>query len=625
VSAHCPISAAAEVVSCEQQAHNVFLLQLILTQQKPLREAPHPGQFYMLQAEPSAVLLGRPISLYRVSARAASTNASTSMRTGENASLNNMLSLEFLILKKGSGSAELCALAPKSRVHVLGPLGNGFPLPDETAHAARTTGTKKLLLVSGGIGVAPVAGFTAFLKDKTYDFYASFKSESYGLDYIKPANLVVTTEDGSQGIRGMLNAALDAQTLAKNNYSAVYACGPEPMLAYIQNICAQSSTPCFLSVENRMACGVGACLGCTVQTTEGNKRCCVDGPVFSGEKIIFNTHDAHTANSTQNSAQSDTQSAAPNMSVRIASLTLKNPVIAASGTFGYGKEYAELINIAQLGAVCTKGLTLEARSGNEGVRLHETASGLINSIGLENPGIPHFVAHELPGLRAQLLADGHNAATRIIANLSGSSVDAYVEGARLLAASDVDAVELNISCPNVKAGGMAFGLVPQDAAEVTAAVRRMLAKPLIVKLSPNAPDIVAVAHAVRKAGADALSMVNTFQAIAIDVEKARPVFNNVRAGLSGPAIKPLALKVVYDVALSFRALPESERIPLIALGGISTWQDAVEFIMAGACAIQVGTATFAHPHSMLDILCGITAFMERKGYASINDFCGAAL
>jgi dihydroorotate dehydrogenase (NAD+) catalytic subunit len=172
---------------------------------------------------------------------------------------------------------------------------------------------------------------------------------------------------------------------------------------------------------------------------------------------------------------------------------------------------------------------------------------------------------------------------------------------------------------------MAFGLNPKDASEVTAAVRRVVKKPLIVKLSPNAGDLVAVAHAVRESGADCLSMVNTYQALAIDVEKACPVFDNIRAGLSGPAIKPLALRAVYDVALSMRALPQRERIPIIALGGISTWQDAVEFIMAGAIAIQVGTATFCNPATMIEILDGLTAFMKRKGYASIDELCGVAL
>ncbi len=304
-------------------------------------------------------------------------------------------------------------------------------------------------------------------------------------------------------------------------------------------------------------------------------------------------------------------------SVTIAGLAFKNPVIAASGTFGFGTEYEQLIDVNALGGMCSKGLTLEARPGNKGVRIHETPSGLINSIGLENPGIEHFIQRELP----QMLAFK----TVSIANLSGSTIESYVEGALLLDQTDIPMIELNISCPNVKAGGMAFGLQPSAAAEVTEAVRKATKKPLMVKLSPNAPDLITVAHAVRKAGADALSLVNTFQAMAINVEKGKPVFNNIRAGLAGPAIRPIALRMVYDLCLSMKELSENERIPVVGLGGIRTWIDAVEFIMAGAHAVQVGTATFADPLAMIKIIEGISVFMKRKNYKTLEDFRGIAL
>lgn len=304
------------------------------------------------------------------------------------------------------------------------------------------------------------------------------------------------------------------------------------------------------------------------------------------------------------------------LSVNIAGVEFKNPVIAASGTFGFGLEYEELIDVNALGGICSKGLTLEPRSGNKGVRLHETPSGLINSIGLENPGIERFIKKEM------LYMQKYN--TVSIANLSGSTIESYVEGARLLNETPLPMIELNISCPNVKSGGMAFGLDPYMAAEVTTAVRNVTAKPLIVKLSPNAPDLIAVAHAVRVAGADALSLVNTFNAMAIDVDKGKPVFNNIKAGLAGPAIRPIALRMVYDVCASIKELPESEQIPVIGLGGIRTWTDAIEFIMAGAHAIQVGTATFANPLTMLNIIDGLATFMKRKNYTSISDFRGIA-
>ncbi len=307
----------------------------------------------------------------------------------------------------------------------------------------------------------------------------------------------------------------------------------------------------------------------------------------------------------------------PDLSVTVAGIRFGNPVIAASGTFGYGIEYADIFDVSRLGGICSKGLTLEPRPGNRGIRLHEAPSGLINSIGLENPGIPHFIEHELPQME--------KLGPVVIANLSGSSVETYTEGARLLGKTSVAMIELNISCPNVKAGGMAFGLDCTEAARVTEAVRKATGKPLIVKLSPNAPDIVAVAHAVLRAGADAVSLVNTFQAEAIAVGTGRPIFANIKAGLSGPAIKPLALRMVYDVARAFRSYDEKDRIPVIGLGGIQNWRDAVEFLMAGASAVQVGTAGFADPFAMIDIIEGISSFLKYKGYPSVQKVTGIAL
>lgn len=308
-----------------------------------------------------------------------------------------------------------------------------------------------------------------------------------------------------------------------------------------------------------------------------------------------------------------------NTSVNIAGITLKNPVIAASGTFGYGSEYASFIDVEKLGGICSKGITLEPRFGNAGVRLVETKSGLINSIGLENPGIEHFIANELSQMRAFK-------GVAIIVNLSGSSVQSYVDGAKLLNDADIDMVELNISCPNVKAGGMAFGMDPCVAANVVDEVKRVLSKkPVMVKLSPNAPDLVGVANAVREAGADALSLVNTFSAMAINIDTGKPVFNNITAGFSGPAIKPIALRMVWQVAKSMQVLPEEKRIPIVGLGGISCWQDAVEFIMAGASAIQVGTNTFANPYTMEEIVNGIQSFMNAKHFTKLEDFRGSAL
>jgi len=296
-----------------------------------------------------------------------------------------------------------------------------------------------------------------------------------------------------------------------------------------------------------------------------------------------------------------------NLSVTIAGVHFRNPVIAASGTFGYGREYADIIDVSRLGGICTKGLTLNPRAGNTGIRLWETPAGLLNSIGLENPGIATFIEKELPHLR--------KLGPAVIANLSGSTIEEYVEGAALLNACVVDMIELNISCPNVKAGGMAFGLDPQAAAAVVEPVRRALtAKPLMVKLSPNAPDLTAVARACVNAGADALSLVNTFKALAIDIPNRRPVFANISAGLSGPAIKPIALRMVWELCRELKPA-----VPIVGLGGIATADDALEFLMAGAAAIQVGSATFPRPSTMIEIIDGIENYMRHSGIATLED------
>ena len=300
------------------------------------------------------------------------------------------------------------------------------------------------------------------------------------------------------------------------------------------------------------------------------------------------------------------------LSVTIAGVRLQNPVIAASGTFGYGQEYAGIIDVSLLGGICTKGLTLNPRPGNQGIRVWETPAGLLNSIGLENPGIPAFIEKELPSMR--------KLGPAIIANLSGSTLEEYIEGAKLLDASPVDIVELNISCPNVKAGGMAFGLDPEMAATVVAGVRQALKnKPLMAKLSPNAGDLLAVAKACVNAGTDALSLVNTFKAMAIDIRNRRPVFENISAGLSGPAIKPIALRMVWELC---RGL--DPQVPVVGLGGIACADDALEFLMAGASAIQVGSATFAHPPAMIRIVEGIEAYMRENRIATLGDIslCG---
>lgn len=297
------------------------------------------------------------------------------------------------------------------------------------------------------------------------------------------------------------------------------------------------------------------------------------------------------------------------LNVDICGVKFKNPVIAASGTFGFGQEYSEIFNISRLGGICTKGLTLNRKEGNEGTRIYEAKAGLINSIGLQNPGIDEFISKELPKMKK------HD--TTIIVNLGGESIDEYLEGIEKLNLIDVGFIELNISCPNIKNGGMAFGIKSEIAYEVVKEVKKVSKKPLIVKLSPNAENIVDMAVKCCEAGADALSLVNTFKAMAVDIKMKRPVFNNIFAGLSGPAIKPIALRMVYEVA-------GAVDVPIIGIGGITTTEDALEFIMAGADAIQVGSGSFIKPDITIDIIDGITEFMKEEGINSLKEIKGIA-
>ncbi|KMT23286.1 dihydroorotate dehydrogenase B (NAD(+)), catalytic subunit [Clostridium cylindrosporum DSM 605] len=295
--------------------------------------------------------------------------------------------------------------------------------------------------------------------------------------------------------------------------------------------------------------------------------------------------------------------------VVINGIDFKNPVITASGTFGFGQEYNEIYDVSSLGGISSKGLTINPKEGNDGPRVVETRAGMMNSVGLQNPGIDVFISNELPGMK--------KLNTRILANLGGATIEDYINGTLKLNDTDVDIIELNISCPNVKCGGMALGIKAETAADVVRKVKEVSKKPLMVKLSPNAESIVKVAVACEEAGADSLSLVNTFKGMAIDIRRKAPVFKNVVAGLSGPAIKPIALSMVYEVA-------GAVNIPVIGMGGITTWEDAIEFIMAGSTAIQVGTANFIKPDAALDIVNGIEEYMNKEGIKSLEEIRGIA-
>lgn len=290
-----------------------------------------------------------------------------------------------------------------------------------------------------------------------------------------------------------------------------------------------------------------------------------------------------------------------------AGVTFKNPVALASGTCGFGKEFNEYFDIQKLGGLCSKGLTLHARGGNDGIRIWETPSGIMNSVGLENPGVQHFIDCDLDRMNKLDLVN--------IVNLGGHSMEDYLEAVKLLNEHPLDLLELNISCPNVKAGGMNFGVKTEMARQVVREIREVCKHKLVIKLSPNAEDIVSLAKACEEEGADGVSLTNTFLAMAIDLNKKKPVFNNTYAGLSGPAIKPIALRMVHQVA-------HAVNIPVMGIGGITTWQDAIEFIMAGATCVQIGTSSFMNPALAVDVIDGMEAYLEKNNIENIQEIRG---
>ena len=296
-----------------------------------------------------------------------------------------------------------------------------------------------------------------------------------------------------------------------------------------------------------------------------------------------------------------------NLSVNICGIPFKNPLIAASGTYGFGREFNELYDIGQIGGVSTKGLTLEPRLGNPVPRIAESRGVILNAVGLQNPGVEHFIAHDLEWLRST--------GTRVIANVAGKTLDDYEKICARLSGK-VDMIELNISCPNVKSGGMAFGIKPETVEEVTRVAKRGVGEtPLIVKLSPNVESIAENAKAAERGGADCISLINTLTGMAIDIERRRPIIANNTGGVSGGGVKPIAVRMTYEAA-------QAVKIPVIGMGGITCAEDAIEFLMAGATAVQVGTANFSDPYAMPKIIEGLNAWCDKHNVANVSELTG---
>lgn len=296
------------------------------------------------------------------------------------------------------------------------------------------------------------------------------------------------------------------------------------------------------------------------------------------------------------------------LTVTLAGMTMKNPVVAASGTFGFGREYGEFYDLSELGGICVKGLTSQRREGNPAPRIAETPMGILNSVGLQNPGVDEFIRAELPYLK--------QFDTRILANISGDTPEEYGVMCEKLSAAGVDMIEVNISCPNVKAGGLAYGTRPELAAEVTGIAKAHSTVPVMVKLSPNVTDITEIARAVEGAGADAVSLINTLRGMRIDVNTRRPILKRNTGGLSGPAVLPVAVRMVWEVS-------GAVRIPVLGMGGVATGEDAAQLMLAGASAVAVGTACFADPYAPLKVRDGLAAIAGRQGLERVSQLTGA--
>ena len=297
----------------------------------------------------------------------------------------------------------------------------------------------------------------------------------------------------------------------------------------------------------------------------------------------------------------------PDMKVNLAGVELKNPIVVASGTFGFGREYAQFYDLGELGGICAKGLTLHRREGNPAPRIAETPMGILNSVGLQNPGVDAFIEHELPFMRQY--------DTKVIANISGNTPEEYGIMCEKLSAAGVDMIEVNISCPNVKAGGLAYGTRPELAAEVTEMAKKHATVPVIVKLSPNVTDITEIARAVEAAGADALSLINTLRGMRIDINTRRPVLKMNTGGMSGPAVLPVAVRMVWEVANAVNS-------PILGMGGVSKGEDAAQMMLAGATAVAVGTACIADPFAPVAVRDGLAAICDKQGLASVSELTG---
>jgi dihydroorotate dehydrogenase (NAD+) catalytic subunit len=547
---------------------------------------PLPGQFYMLATEARWEERGeRPFLPRAFSVADVGPGASSLVSNGATKDERSGLRLDFLIEGIGPGTDRLCALEPGERVWVNGPLGNSFSPPEALA-----PGAAGAILVGGGIGIAPLALLRRRFADGNVPtrVLLGFRDAAHsgGLeDLFACCEVALASEDGHVGHRGYVTDLLDAMLAGDDAASAaVYACGPPPMLDAVGALCADRGVACELAMESPMACGYGACYGCAVPKPGGGyARLCVEGPVVRAERdgdLLF----APRAEWEGGGVPAGRREEAPGFD--FCGLKLRSPVINASGTFDaiaargvYGDALLEEFPFA---AFVSKTITLQPRAGNEPQRIWETPAGMINSIGLPNRGLEGFLAEDLPRL-AELPVP-------LIVSVMGTSREEFarlVDG--VAGREEVAAIELNVSCPNVHSG-LIVGEQPSETLALLEALRPLTTKPLIVKLTPNVADPAAVAVAAEEGGADSVSLINTLKASAIDPETRRPGIAAGHGGLSGPAVRAIAVAQVRSVAAAIG-------LPLVGMGGVGSGADALELLSAGASVVAVGTENFRDPRA----------------------------
>ena len=501
-----------------------------------------PGQFVSLYSKDGSKLLPRPISLCEIDRE------------------NSRLRLVYRVTGAKTGTEEFSRLKAGDTIPVIGPLGNGFPV--EKAEG------KRAFLMGGGIGVPPILELAKQMQCEKKQIVVGYRNAQTFLkeEFEAAGELYISTEDGSVGTKGNVMDAIREQKLEAD---IIYACGPTPMLRAIKQYAEENGIECYISLEERMACGIGACLACVCKSKE---------------------KDAHS-----------------NVNNKRICKEWKNPVTVASGTFGSGEEFSEYVDLNRLGAVTTKGVANVPWSGNPTPRVAEVYGGMMNAIGLQNPGIDLFCKRDIPFLKQY--------DTKIIVNVCGHAPEEYLAVVERLADEPIDMMEINISCPNVNAGFLAFGQDAHHVEELTGQIKKIAKQPVIMKLTPNVTDITEIAKAAEAGGADAVSLINTLTGMKIDINRKTFALANKTGGVSGPIVKPIAVRMVYQVA-------QAVNIPIIGMGGISCAEDAIEFILAGASAVSVGTANFHNPAVTMEVIDGIEDYMKKNGFTSVKDMVG---